>query len=77
MADSAELAFDADSVSSLPTDPPTNPPEPLSDQIVNDGIVCPHETNGATNGETNGEANGEPEGQADTEMPPLVDETEV
>ena len=77
LADSAELAFDADSVSSLPTDPPTNPPEPLSDQIVNDGIVCPHETNGATNGEANGEANDEPEGQADAEMPPLVDENEV
>ena len=29
------------------------------------------------NGETNGETNDEPEGQADEEMPPLVDETEV
>ena len=74
LADAADSAFDADSIKTLPPDPPINPPEPLSDQIVNDGIVCPHETN--ADGETNGEANGEPEGQADTEMPPLVDETE-
>ena len=63
-------AFDADSI---------NPPEPLSDQIakVNDGFVCPHDTNGETNGERNGDTNDEPEGQADEEIPPLVDETEV
>ena len=30
-----------------------------------------------TNGETNGDTNDEPEGQADEEMSPLVDETEV
>ena len=74
-----EPAFDADSVKTLPPEPPINPPEPLSDQIakVNDGFVCPHDTNGETNGETNGDTNDEPEGQADEEMPPLVDETEV
>ena len=33
--------------------------------------------NGEANGEANGETNDEPEGQADEEMPPLVDETEV
>ena len=72
-----EPAFDADSIN--PPEPPINPPEPLSDQIakVNDGFVCPHDTNGETNGETNGDTNDEPEGQADEEMPPLVDETEV
>ena len=71
LAEAAESAFDADSPKTLPSDPPINPPEPLSDQItkVNDGVVCPHDTNG--------EANDEPEGQADGEMPPLVDETEV
>ena len=71
----AESAFDADSIKTLPPEPPINPPEPFSDQIVkvNDGFVCLHDTNG----ETNGDKNGEPEGQADEEMPPLVDETEV
>ena len=83
LADAADSAFDADSIKTLPPDPPINPPEPLSDQIVkvNDGIVCPHDTNGETNGEANGETNGDtndkPEDQADAEMPPLVDETEV
>ena len=72
-----EPAFDADSIN--PPEPHINPPEPLSDQIakVNDGFVCPHDTNGETNGETNGDTNDEPEGQADEEMPPLVDQTEV
>ena len=75
--------FDADSIKTLPPDPPINPPEPLSDQIVKvkDGIVCPHDTNreanGEANGETNGKTNDEPRGQAEEEMPPLVDETEV
>ena len=74
-----EPAFDADSIKTLPPGPPINPPEPLCDQIikVNDGFVCPHDTNGEANGETNGDTNDEPEGQADEEMPPLVDETEV
>ena len=76
-----EPAFDADSIN--PPEPSINPPEPLSDQLekVNDGFVCSHDTNGETDGETNGETNGdtndEPEGQADEEIPPLVDETEV
>ena len=79
LAEVAESAFDADSIKTLPPEPPINPPEPLSDQIVKvkDCIVCPHDTNGETNGEANGETNGEtndgPEGQADEEMPPLVD----
>ena len=82
LAEAAESAFDADSPKTLPPNPPITPPEPLSDQItkVEDGIVCPHDTNGEANGgngETNGETNDEPEGQADEEMPPLVDETEV
>ena len=75
LAEAAESAFDADSPKTLPPNPPINPPEPHSDQITKfkDGDVCPHDTNG----ETKGEANDEPEGQADEEMPPLVDETEV
>ena len=79
LAEAAESAFDADSIKTLPPNPPINPPEPLSDQIVEvtDGIVFPHDTNGEANGEANGEPNDEPEGQADEEMPPLVDETEV
>ena len=79
LAEAAESAFDADSIKTLPpNNPPINPPEPSSDQInTNDGFVVTHETNGEANGETNGETNDEPEGQADEEMPPLVDETEV
>ena len=83
LADAAESAFDANSIKTLWPDPPINPSEPLPDQIVKvkDGIVCPHDTNGETNGEangkTNGETNDETEGQADAEMPPLVEETEV
>ena len=75
LAEAAESSFDADSTKTLPPNPPNDPPESLSDQIVKvkDGIVCPHDTNG----EANGEKNDEPEGQADEEMPPLVDETEV
>ena len=79
--DAAESAFDADSIKILSPDPPINPSEPPSDQIVkvnNDGIVCPHDTNGEANGEANGETNGESkdesEGQAEEEMPPLIDE---
>ena len=58
---------------------PSDPSEPLSDQLekVNDGFVCSHDTNGETIGEANGDTNDEPEGQADVEMPPLIDETEV
>ena len=83
LAEAAESAFDADSIKTLPPECPINPPKPLSDQIVRveDGVGCPHETNDETNGEANGETNGEtndePESQADEEMPPLVDETEV
>ena len=79
LAETAESAFDANSIKTLPPEHPINSPEPLSDQIVKvkDGIVCPHDTNGETNGETNGDTNDEPKGQADEEMPPLVDETEV
>ena len=83
LADAAKSAFDADSIKTLSPNPPINPPEPLSDQIVEvkDGIVCPHDTNDEANGEANGETNGEtsdePRGQAEEEMPPLVDETEV
>ena len=71
-----EPAFNADSVN--PPEP-SDPSEPLSDQLekINDGFVCSHDTNGETNGEANGDTNDEPEGQADEEMPPLVDETEV
>ena len=71
LADAAESAFDADSPKTLPPNPPINPPDPLCDQItkVEDGIVCPHDTNGKPNGEANGETNDEPEGQADEEMP--------
>ena len=71
-----EPAFNADSIN--PPEP-SNPPESLSDQLekINDGFVCSHDTNGETNGEANGDTNDEPEGQADEEMPPLVDETEV
>ena len=66
------------SIKTLPPNPPINPPEPSFDQInTNDGFVVTHETNGEANGEANGETNDEPEGQADEEMPPLVDETEV
>ena len=68
-----EPAFHADSAN------PPDPSIPLSDQLekVNDGFVCSHDTNGETNGEANGDTNDEPEGQADVEMPPLVDESEV
>ena len=69
-------ALNADSVNSPE---PSNPPESLSDQLekINDGFVCSHDTNGERNGEANGDTNDEPKGQADEEMPPLVDETEV
>ena len=79
LAEAAESAFDAGLPKTELTNPPPNlpikPPEPLPDLIAKskDGVDCPHETSGGPNGETNGE----PEGQADEEMPPLVDETEV
>ena len=84
MADAAESAFDADSIKTLSLTLQLTLLNLLSDQIVKVnkvGIVCPHDTNGEANGEANGETNSEsndePEGQAEEEMPPMVDETEV
>ena len=76
LTDATNSTFDDEPQS---PDPPTNPPESLSDQNpeIKDGFVCSHDTNGDTHGEANGDRNGEPEGQAIDEMPPLIDETEV
>ena len=76
LADATKSTFNDEPQS---PDPPTNPPESLSDQIpkIKDGFVCSHDTNGDTHGEANGDRNDEPEGQAIDEMPPLEDETEV
>ena len=72
LAEAAESAFDAGLPKTQPTNPPTNPPKPLPDLIAKseDGVDCP-------NGETDGGPNGEANGEADEEMPPLVDETEI